>query len=362
MPQKSFFVLVSSLALFCSTDAAFGALKQSTTPAPGGFIQAGAGPSTCGCGPWPGDDWTTVYTGGLADLHELAFSGNSSASRSATYSSSEISASSSGSAAMGFVQMDASVSFPSTAAFSAGISNGGWNETFLISNPAHTGQAGFMQFTVTVVGRLDATGVTGAAAFTATAFKDNLQLMSNPLANPGNSDLLSTDRQYGNWGIATYGNPNADGKNVNDTVTFAVPFTFGTSFKLGVYVNCRAGQRSSGGFGTPNTSHATLSQFGWGGISNIYFNGAPVGGSTISSGTGIDWTQPIVGTPCAGDLNNDGFVEDSDFVIFLAAYNILDCADPSMPAGCPADFNNDNFVDDADFVIFVAAYNNLLCP
>jgi len=66
--------------------------------------------------------------------------------------------------------------------------------------------------------------------------------------------------------------------------------------------------------------------------------------------------------PCPGDLNDDGFVDDSDFVVFASAYNILDCADPSMPAGCPADLNSDGFVDDADFVIFAAAYNELLCP
>ncbi|MBX3387919.1 MAG: hypothetical protein KF691_00540 [Phycisphaeraceae bacterium] len=65
---------------------------------------------------------------------------------------------------------------------------------------------------------------------------------------------------------------------------------------------------------------------------------------------------------CPGDLNGDGLVEDTDFVIFVAAYNILDCADPSMPAGCPADLNSDGFVDDADFVLFVAAYNDLICP
>jgi hypothetical protein len=65
---------------------------------------------------------------------------------------------------------------------------------------------------------------------------------------------------------------------------------------------------------------------------------------------------------CAGDLNADGFVDDSDFVIFAGAYNLLDCADLSMPAGCPSDLNFDSFVDDTDFVTFAAAYNELLCP
>ncbi|MGH7244815.1 MAG: matrixin family metalloprotease [Phycisphaerales bacterium] len=65
---------------------------------------------------------------------------------------------------------------------------------------------------------------------------------------------------------------------------------------------------------------------------------------------------------CKGDLNLDGLVDDSDFVIFVSAYNMLDCADPSMPAGCPSDINGDKLVDDADFVLFAAAYNALLCP
>ncbi len=72
--------------------------------------------------------------------------------------------------------------------------------------------------------------------------------------------------------------------------------------------------------------------------------------------------DPFGAAPCPCDLNHDGLVADDDFVIFINAYNILDCADPAMPGGCPADFNHDGAVEDSDFVIFVAAYNALLCP
>ena len=65
---------------------------------------------------------------------------------------------------------------------------------------------------------------------------------------------------------------------------------------------------------------------------------------------------------CPADLNSDALVDDADFVIFLAGYNILDCADPSMPPLCPGDLNSDSMVDDTDFVSFVAAYNELVCP
>ncbi|MGH7243324.1 MAG: hypothetical protein ACREJD_07895 [Phycisphaerales bacterium] len=68
-----------------------------------------------------------------------------------------------------------------------------------------------------------------------------------------------------------------------------------------------------------------------------------------------------VALTCRADLNNDGYVDDSDFVIFVYSYNILDCTDFAMPYGCPADLNSDTVVDDADFVFFVTAYNTLIC-
>ena len=83
---------------------------------------------------------------------------------------------------------------------------------------------------------------------------------------------------------------------------------------------------------------------------------------------GLSWGPPAIRLAftarafCPADLNNDGQVDDADFVLFVAAYDVLDCADGSMVFGCPADFNYDRLVDDADFVAFVAAYNELLCP
>lgn len=70
----------------------------------------------------------------------------------------------------------------------------------------------------------------------------------------------------------------------------------------------------------------------------------------------------VFAPPCPGDLNGDTFVDDSDFVLFAVAYDILDCAAPNMPAGCPADLNTDGLVEDSDFVIFAAAYDALFCP
>ncbi len=59
-------------------------------------------------------------------------------------------------------------------------------------------------------------------------------------------------------------------------------------------------------------------------------------------------------TPCPGDFNGDGLVDDSDFVIFIPAYEQL--INPR------ADLTGDGLSDDADFQSFVAAYNALECP
>lgn len=60
---------------------------------------------------------------------------------------------------------------------------------------------------------------------------------------------------------------------------------------------------------------------------------------------------------CAADFNNDGLVDDSDFVEFVIRYNAL------LTPGefRPGDFNGDSLCDDSDFVLFVAAYDNLVC-
>lgn len=63
---------------------------------------------------------------------------------------------------------------------------------------------------------------------------------------------------------------------------------------------------------------------------------------------------------CAADLDRDGFVNDSDFTLFVMAYNDFLC--PASPLACAADLNADNFVDDADFTLFVAQYDALICP
>ncbi|MBL8875972.1 MAG: hypothetical protein JNM86_09280 [Phycisphaerae bacterium] len=81
----------------------------------------------------------------------------------------------------------------------------------------------------------------------------------------------------------------------------------------------------------------------------------------VTNSCGSVTSDPATLVPCQSDLTCDNVVDDDDFVVFVAAYNLLDCADPAMAADCPADLNGDAFVDDSDFVLFVGSYNELGC-
>jgi len=78
----------------------------------------------------------------------------------------------------------------------------------------------------------------------------------------------------------------------------------------------------------------------------------------------VSTCRPVTVTvrSCPGDFDCSGAVDDSDFIPFATAYDILSCSDPAMPSGCPADLNGDGLVDDADFVQFAQGYEVLTCP
>lgn len=358
------------MRLFCAAGAvglcglhALAGLSQSSLTSPGGFVQAGADTSTAGSFNWPGDDLATVINGPGSMLNEISFSGIGIVQRQANASALNLNNKVTITGGMGFVLIEAFNNAPNSSAFPIAAGNGGWKDTLTITNPAHNGQAGTLVFTVNTFVFLRATGFAGSAAVRTTAYKDNQQLMINSLFNAGDSDVLNTDRQYGNYAIATFGTPNEDSKVVNDDVTFAVPFTFGTPFSLGVYTWGFASMRSSSSVGGNSTGLVEGARVRWGGIISILAGTTPVTGtSTVGSAAGKDWgpaTQPP--DACPGDFNYDGVTDDADFVIFVTAYNILDCADPAMPGICAPDMNGDGFVDDADFVEFLVAYNNLVC-
>lgn len=68
---------------------------------------------------------------------------------------------------------------------------------------------------------------------------------------------------------------------------------------------------------------------------------------------------PVVLTVvCGADLSRNGVVDDTDFILFGAAYSQLECPGSQ----CAGDLNVDGLVDDADFVLFAAEYSDFTCP
>lgn len=114
---------------------------------------------------------------------------------------------------------------------------------------------------------------------------------------------------------------------------------------------------------SPDGHEMYVARHNSGGIDRFSFNSGTNSWTFVKteSTPSMGCIAAYVPAACPADLTGEGFVDDSDFVVFVSAYNILDCADPTMPIGCPSDFNLDGLVDDADFVIFVAAYNELVC-
>lgn len=79
----------------------------------------------------------------------------------------------------------------------------------------------------------------------------------------------------------------------------------------------------------------------------------------VSSNEASSWSAQagVLVSNCVADLDNDGIVEDTDFVIFALSYDLLTVP----PADPVCDFSGDGFVDDVDFGMFVGAYDQLLC-
>ena len=179
---------------------------------------------------------------------------------------------------------------------------------------------------------------------------------ANQVANPEETKVTVTN-----------GTMTVTGAPVNGQTGTVVPFTInGTNLKnvtLASQVSITTGSGVTV-TGTP-VPNALGTQ-----VTGLSFNIAPnatVGGQTmrvVNADGNVSTTNflTVTAPPCPADFNNDSFVDDTDFVIFAAAYNLLDCADPNMPVGCPADLNNDGFVDDTDFVLFATAYETLICP
>lgn len=337
-------------------------VSQATLAAPGGYIQTGAAPANAGTFAWPGVDLAPAFAAPGISYKEFVFAGDSLTHRTVQAVTSDTAVSGVGTSALGYTLVETTATFPNAAIGAGAAIDGGWSETLTITNPAHTGENGVVRFAVSVRAFLTAQGSNARTALRVAAYRNGVPLIQQPGFSPGESDPLVTTQQYGNWELIT-DQPLADEfRIVRDEIVLAVPFTFGTPFTLGLSSLASSGTRTT--LVAAGTSHAKIddSRVNWGGILGVTINGQPVIGNTLTSSTGKDFGPSIMPpSACAGDFNFDGVVDDEDFQIFAAGYNVLDCDDPSMTPGCPGDMDGNNIVDDEDFQLFVVAYNGVVC-
>ena len=364
MKQVVAFAVVGSCGLAA---AAHGSLAQGTAAAPGGFVQAGAYPSTNGCvgSVYVGNDLTTLCGQGV-DFHEQAFAGNGSASAAAANSApganGPLNQSISGSAGLGYVRVQGSNAYTDYANFANAVLDGGWNESFTVSHPSFSGQGGFMVFRLHARGQMHTEGLSGSAVVEVQPYKNHVRIPWNAYYAQEGSDVGSASggNQFARWGLASYGLP--DNRTVDASVTMSVPFTFGTPFTLGVYARGIAAQRSSGGFNGPSSDWLDFSTNGveWAGITAVRdAGGAMVSGATVVSGSGIDWTPPL--SSCDSiDYNGDGlFPDTADIDDFLSVFSGGAC--PTSTCG-DIDFNNDGlFPDTLDIHALLSVFSGGPC-
>ena len=299
---KSAFSCKSHLAvgcLFAVAAVSAQAQTQSSINGTGGFVSACAY-SNNGSGFNPGGDLSVLF--GSANCKSDIFSGDDSATASASYLNGTTSNQSQGKVGLGTLHLSASNSAPNSSHFAAAGANGGWTETLVATAANQAGHPGVtVVVALNVTGSLAAHGFAGASGFQLTGYKDKNQLTIYGLSGLYNygsqSNPIGTDRQIANWSLSTdfY---NGSGQNdasaiINDSVNFAIPVALGQSFSFGVYGYALAGMRSASGVPGISTAATDFSHtVTWGGVVGIYdANGQRLSDVSLTSASGADWTR-----------------------------------------------------------------------
>ena len=268
MKALTLIVILANLCVPASA-AMFG---WTDTPAGSAFASACAGNQISGSG-HPGRSVTSLsYAGG--PCHEAVNAGLGVASVdtglvTGSNFGNAYSGSAKATADVGLIKLEGTNSGSSATGFSGGMANAGWNDNITL-----TGGVGnaFWIVPILVHGQLTANGQGGLARMQVGVYKNNnfLQPYGSPfnqaytlfaaLTTERNGDILySWEYQMAAFGADDYGTGDLlTTLNINQTVYFVIPFTYGTSFKLGIWADAHASEIASGGSVVPNTSSFQL--------------------------------------------------------------------------------------------------------
>jgi hypothetical protein len=280
------------------------------------------------------DDVALLTTGSAHCANQTSVVGgsaSSSAANSGTSGGVAFTNAASSSAGPKAIHLNATNSSAVQSAFAAGMANGGFTEQIGITGGTGTG---VWVFPIAVKGTLDATGFGADATLNVAAYQNGLGVgASAPTPGSDVADAIflalnspidrgaitgsSTDLENVAWNAEDRGPTSSltlQHLAVDDTIWFAVPITFGTSFDLGIFANVRAGEISSGAGTDPESTdldfHSTIF---WGGPGYVITDGG-TGPITpdfkITTGTGTDLSTPF----------SEGVPEPAEWTLLLLGF------------------------------------------
>ena len=293
---------------------------QSITPIGSGFANVSAGTQYFGSFPNPGDGFNLTPDQYVNTLTNYGSPASASVTNSGAQNGHPFSNSATAFATPGFIKVGATNSGMPAITFPAGAAYGGWNDNFTITGGV--GSAIWLA-PLLVQGDLHAAGFGALTRVGIAAYENHnfVQPYGDALHSAAYNDFLALNGGNVNGGIrnsviafgwdfqgAFYGavdngpanaGTNVLDYNINRSLYFAIPFTYGVPFEAGFYIGGEAGEGGAGADFTPNGSsfdftHTVL----WGGAGSVVdVNGVANPTFTVASASGFDYNQAAIPEP-----------------------------------------------------------------
>jgi len=164
--------------------------------------------------------------------------------------------------------------------------NAFFTEDITINAPGRAGQSGLLTFTVDIHGSL-AAALRGAGVENAGRSYAQAKFTVSTTTQTIRNDL---ERRYADGTMANTGLP-----FLNRLETIVVPFTYGTTFELRIFIQAATNSRSEFGADCISDVGNTLE---WGGVVSVTDSvGNAVTNHTTATGSGTDYSAPILDLP-----------------------------------------------------------------
>jgi hypothetical protein len=291
---------------------------QASVPIGFGFANACAGNGAFSGLPNPGDGFGNLNNSQTTCNLSMAAIATASASGSgvSVFGSVPFSNSASAYAEAGVIKVGATNSGAGVNGFPGGAAYGGWNDSLTITGGSGDG---IWVAPLFVDGALTATG-NGALTRMGVAVYKNLNFLQ-PYATTLNANayaaflaanggasgvrndviLFSWDYQGAWFGANEFAGPgDVPSFSISKNIYFAIPFTYGTPFTLGVYMGGVAGETSSSGDTTVNSSVFDFTHTAsWGGPGVVLDPGGnnPSSSFNVNSNSGFNYNVPFAPPP-----------------------------------------------------------------